>query len=272
MSGQLVDCPYCLEPIRKGALKCKHCGSMLQGTPAPPGATPFPSSGTGVPGAGPAWWTVAGPLEPGTDIREYRIERMLGQGGMGEVYLAEQTTTGRQVAMKVVSPQLMLDEGVKRRFIEEARVMAALEHPNIVGLYTFFEEGGRFFLVMKYIDGESVEERVEREGPLPVEEAVRISKGVLSALEYAHTSPQPVVHRDIKPANILLGKDGSVVVMDFGIAKAVGREKLTRTQGIVGTYEYMSPEQILGEEVTAARRRRRCRNTGSQCPSRLNGP
>jgi len=191
-------------------------------------------------------------LEPGTEVREYRIERMLGQGGMGEVYLAEQTTTGRKVAMKVVAPQLMLDEAVKRRFIEEARVMAALDHTNIVSLYTFFEEGGRFFLVMKYIDGESVDERVEREGPSPVDEAVRISEGVLSALEYAHTRPQPVIHRDIKPANILLGKDGSVVVMDFGIAKAVGREKLTRTAGIVGTFEYMSPEQIMGSEVSPA--------------------
>ena len=241
MPDETKRCPLCGEQILGIAVKCRYCGSMLdRGTPE---GTPDPS------GAAASWWQMAGPLESGTVVREYRIKRMLGQGGMGEVYLADQTTTGRQVAMKVVAPELMRDEGVRRRFMEEARVMAALEHPNIVTLHTFFEEGGRFFLVMKYIDGESLEDRVEREGPLSVDDAVRVSKAVLLALEYAHSRPQAVIHRDIKPANILLSKDDSVVVMDLGIAKAVGREQLTRTAGIVGTYEYMSPEQIMGGEV-----------------------
>ena len=259
MPDEIRQCPFCDEGIRPNAMKCKHCGTMLdgsvpfpRGTPPPPGATPFPAGATPAPGAAPAWSQVAGPLSPGTVVREYCIERMLGKGGMGEVYLADQTTTGRQVAMKVVAPELMRDEGVRRRFMEEARVMAALDHPSIVSLYTFFEEGGRFFLVMKYVDGESLEDRIERDGPMPVEEAVRVSTAVLAALEYAHTQPQPVIHRDIKPANIQLGKDGSAVVMDFGIAKAIGRENLTRTAGIVGTYEYMSPEQIMGGEVGPA--------------------
>jgi len=194
----------------------------------------------------------AGLLESGVEVREYRVERMLGEGGMGAVYLAVHTLTGEQVAIKVVASELMRDEGVKRRFIEEARVMSALDHPSIVGLRTFFEEAGRFFLVMKYVEGESLEDCIDRTGPMPVDDAVRVSIAVLSALEYAHTRPQPVVHRDIKPANIMLGKDGSVVVMDFGIAKALGREKLTRAGGVVGTYEYMSPEQIRGDEVAPA--------------------
>jgi len=176
---------------------------------------------------------------------------MLGEGGMGEVYLANDVETGRKVAMKVVSPELMRDEGVRRRFREEARVMASLNHPNIVTLYSFFEEGHRFFLVMEFIDGESLESRLKR-GFLSVEDALRISRGVLSALQYGHTQPQPVVHRDIKPANILLDGAGRIVVTDFGVAKALGREKLTRTRGVVGTYEYMSPEQVQGEEVSPA--------------------
>ena len=170
---------------------------------------------------------------------------------MGEVYLAEDTNIHRQAALKVVAPELMRDEMVRKRFKEEARVMAKLKHPNIVALYAFFEEGGRFFLAMEYVDGPTLEHLLE-ERTMEISEAVEIAAAVLDALQYAHSRPQPVVHRDIKPSNIMLGKDGQVVVMDFGIAKALGREKLTRTRGIVGTYEYMSPEQIQGEEVSSS--------------------
>jgi len=190
-------------------------------------------------------------LEAGTAVREYRIEKMLGQGGMGEVYLAAHALTGQKVAMKVVSPELMRDEGVRRRFLEEARVMSGLKHPNIVQLLAFFEEGNRFFLVMEFIDGEDLDDRLGK-GPLSVEQAVHIAGAMLAGLECGHTLAQPVVHRDIKPGNILLGKDGRVVITDFGVAKALGREKMTRAGGTVGTYEYMSPEQVRGEEVSPA--------------------
>ena len=258
MRSDRKNCPFCYEDIHVRALKCKHCGSMLDGNVPLPGVargagtTPAPPPGaTPAPGGTPQWWNLSGPLEPETRIREYRIERMLGEGGMGEVYLAEDVETGRRVAMKVVAPELMRDEGVRKRFREEARVMAGLSQPNIVTLYSFFEEGNRFFLVMEYIDGESLEDRIER-GYLELEEARRISNGVLAALDFAHSAAQPVIHRDIKPANILLGKDGRVVVTDFGVAKALGREKLTRTRGVVGTMEYMSPEQVKGSDVTRA--------------------
>jgi serine/threonine protein kinase len=245
------ECPLCGETIKAVAVKCRYCQSMLDGTP-PPSSVPARESSNFGASASPEWWNLAGPLAVGTSVREYRIERMLGQGGMGEVYLAVDANTDRKVAIKVVPPELMRDEGVRRRFLEEARVMASLEHPSIVTLLAFFEEGGRFFLVMKFIDGESLEERIERQGPLSFGEAERIHGAVRGALDYGHGRPQPVIHRDIKPANILLGRDGRVVVTDFGVAKALGREKMTRTRGVVGTYEYMSPEQVQGDEVTAA--------------------
>jgi len=170
---------------------------------------------------------------------------------MGEVYLAEHSVTGQRTALKCISPWLMQDPNVRKRFIEEARVMAAIDYPGIVRLLTFFEEMGRFFLVMEYVEGTSLQERM-RTSPLSLPEALAIASGVLDSLHHAHTRPQPVVHRDIKPANILLRPDGRPVLADFGIAKAAGRERLTRTRGIVGTYEYMSPEQIKGDAVSAA--------------------
>jgi tRNA A-37 threonylcarbamoyl transferase component Bud32 len=239
-------CPFCGEQILAVAIKCKHCGERLDGRSTD-------GTGHGVGANAPVVTHEGGAamFPPGTTIREYRIEKLLGAGGMGEVYLARDVNTGREVAMKVVIPELLRDEGVRRRFVEEARVMAALSHPNIVGLYAFFEEARRYFLVMEYIHGVSLD-KLLAERQLPVNEAVRIAGGVLAALQYAHSRPQPVIHRDIKPANVLLAKDGRVVVMDFGIAKALGRERLTRTRGVVGTYEYMSPEQVGGEDVGPA--------------------
>ncbi len=251
-------CPFCDETIRMAAIKCKHCASMLDGSEALPGArraqdtgrtgTPAPSAYSGGPGQVPDWWHFAGPLRPGTEIREYRIEKLLGKGGMGEVYLASHTLTAQQSAVKVISPELLQDEGIRSRFMEEARVMAHLRHPNIVQFNTFFPEGNRFFLVMEYIDGPTVEHMVETQ-PLDIERARDITLPVLAALDYAHSRIEPVVHRDIKPANIMVTSDDRVVVTDFGIAKAANREKLTRTRGIVGSYEFMSPEQIQGKAI-----------------------
>jgi len=170
---------------------------------------------------------------------------------MGEVYLAKNGLTEQLVALKVVSPEVMRQPGIRERFVEEARVMSLLRHPGIVQLYSFFEEGNRFFMAMEYIEGRELDDCLE-ERPLDVDEAVSICGQMLEALAYAHSLASPIVHRDIKPGNILVTKKGRVVIIDFGVAKALGRDKMTKTGAAVGTYEYMSPEQVQGEEVSPA--------------------
>ena len=247
MSDETKRCPFCDELIRVHAIKCRFCASMLAA--APPG-TP-PPMGTSPSIVQPVWSQVGTYIPDGTEIREYRFLRLLGEGGMGEVYLAEHTYTAQKVAIKAVSPMLMRDQSIRRRFLEEGRLMASLDHNNIVRLHNFFEEASRFFLIMEYVEGQSLD-HLAKDVPMEPAFAVSLVGAVLDALEYAHTRPAPVIHRDIKPGNLLINGDGQVKITDFGIAKAVGREKLTRTGGVVGTYEYMSPEQIRGEECGPA--------------------
>ena len=246
-SDEYRRCPFCSEQIIADAIKCKHCGTMLTSTQRPGTGTTGPGSAPGTSPGDRAW--APAPLTIGSEIREYRIDALLGEGGMGSVYRAVHLHTGQLSAIKVVAGDLLRNENVRKRFLQEARLMAGMRHPNIVTLYTFFEEGGQFFLVMEYVEGRTLED-ILSERPFSPEEAVRITTSVLDALHYAHSRPQPIIHRDIKPANIMLDPEGRPVLMDFGIAKAVGGEKLTRTAGVIGTYEYMSPEQVQGGEIT----------------------
>ena len=179
----------------------------------------------------------------------YRLEEVLGKGGMSVVYRGRHLLTDQEVAIKVLPPQLAEQQEVKARFIEEARTLARLEHPNIVSLYNFLEDAGHMYLVMQYADGETFNTLIEREGKVPLGDCLAIGIETLRALEYAHA--QDVIHRDIKPSNILLRSDGVVKVMDFGIAKIVGSTKLTQTGQTMGTVRYMSPEQVRGKPVDA---------------------
>src|SRR3954447_19917233 len=182
----------------------------------------------------------------------YQIEREIGHGGMATVYLARDVKHDRPVAVKVLHPDLAASIGAER-FLAEIRTTANLQHPHILPLHDSGDAGGLLYYVMPFIEGETLRDRLEREGPLPIDDAVRITCEVLAALGYAHR--HSVVHRDIKPANILL-HDGAALVADFGIALAVqqaGGPRMTQTGLSLGTPQYMAPEQAMGEKTIDGR-------------------
>ena len=179
----------------------------------------------------------------------YSLERELGRGGMGVVYLAREVRLDRPVAIKLLPPSKTSDPKLRERFLREARTAAKLSHPNIIPIHAVEEIGGFVFFAMAYIEGETLTERVRRRGPLAPSEASRVLRDVAWALAYAHG--QGVIHRDVKPDNILLESSGRVLVADFGIASVVAGAGALSTGEVVGTPEFMSPEQALGEAVDA---------------------
>ena len=182
----------------------------------------------------------------------YRIERELGAGGMATVYLAHDIKHERDVAIKVLHPDLGAALGGER-FLSEIRTTARLQHPHILPLLDSGEADGLLYYVMPLVRGETLRARLERERQLPIADAVRIAREVADALQHAHA--QGVIHRDIKPDNILL-QDGHALVADFGIALAVqsaGGQRMTQTGLSLGTPQYMSPEQAMGERTIDAR-------------------
>ncbi len=176
-------------------------------------------------------------------LGKWRIERLLAAGGMGEVYLARHRELGSRVAIKLLPGFAGETEGLRERFAREATLTAAIEHPGVVQVLDYEDDGGRAFLVLEYLDGRNLRSLL-RDGPLPWPRAVQIAVAVADILAAAHA--RGVVHRDIKPENVLVAADGRVRVLDFGIARALqDHEPLTRTGEILGTPEYMAPEQIL---------------------------
>jgi serine/threonine protein kinase len=183
----------------------------------------------------------------GSRVLEFELTGVLGAGGMSVVYRAKHRVTHQEVAIKILPPELATHEELKARFVEEARVLALLDHPNVVSLNNFCEAGGRLCLIMQFVDGTTFEHMIIQKGQLPASEVARVGIEVLKALEYAHKSS--VIHRDIKPSNVLVRTDGTVKVTDFGIAKIVGATRLTSTGQTMGTVRYMSPEQVRGKQV-----------------------
>ena len=178
----------------------------------------------------------------------YSLDREIGRGGMGVVYLAREVRLDRLVAIKLLPPSFADQPALRERFLREARTAARLSHPNIVPIHSVDEAGPFVFYVMTYVDGETLSQRVTSRGPMVATDAMRILREVAWALGYAHD--QGVVHRDVKPANILLdGASGRAMVTDFGIARAVDGDSQTMVGEMLGTPEYMSPEQASGERV-----------------------
>jgi predicted Ser/Thr protein kinase len=238
-----VHCPDCsaVVDVEDGAtaVACPKCSTVFR-----PGGMPTV--------AGPT--QAAPPSDPtdslvGTSLGRWRLERLIGKGGMGRVYEARDPKDGRRVALKVLPAELADDASFVGRFHRESKLLAELSHPHIVEVYDGGEDAGRLWFAMEYVRGETLRRRIER-GPLPPEEAARIAAEVASALTYAHA--RRVVHRDLKPENVLLDEQGRVRLADFGLSRLVKTDPaqatthLTRTDVILGTYEYMAPEQRRG--------------------------
>jgi serine/threonine protein kinase len=216
-------CPQCGTEVFDIDVKCSSCGAAL-----------------GASGA----HRMLGSMV----LAQYQLVDVLGQGGMSVVFKGRHTMTEQEVALKILPPELAAHSQVKSRFLDEAKALAALDHPNIVHLYNFGQENGCFVLAMQYVQGRTWERMILENKRLDWPTSCKICIDVLRALEYAHG--RGVVHRDMKPSNVLVrALDGSATVMDFGIAKMTTSTRLTATGQTMGTVRYMSPEQVRGQEV-----------------------
>jgi serine/threonine-protein kinase len=186
----------------------------------------------------------------GTTVAGYRLEKLLGRGGMSVVYLAEHVRLGRMVALKLLSAALSEDESFRERFERESRRAAEIDHPNIVPIYDAGDADGQFFIAMRYVQGSDLKAQIKRDGPLNVGRTLYLLEQAASALDAAHE--RDLVHRDVKPANILIDEPSDhVFLTDFGVVKHTASHGLTRTGFFIGTVDYAAPEQIEGLPVDA---------------------
>jgi len=256
-----VECPQCHSSNPATASSCLRCGTSLGfdaatmavtvSTVTPP-AVPLSDEGIAkgwsAPSA-PAAFSVA-PLAPGAILgTRYEILQMLGQGGMGAVYKARDRELDRVVALKVIRPELAIHPDILARFKQELILARQITHRNVIRIFDLGQANGTKFITMEFIEGQDLKSLVAEKGRLSTEETVRIIEQVCLALEAAHY--EGVVHRDLKPQNIMIDKQGKVAVMDFGIAHSVESGGMTQTGTLVGTPDYMSPEQVKGERVDA---------------------
>jgi eukaryotic-like serine/threonine-protein kinase len=242
-----LTCLNCGENVRIADRFCSRCGDELTLSSHPTSLVESEAHPDDDPDS--PWAEVVQRLRRAT-FGEFEIGRELGRGGMAAVFLGHEISLDRKVAIKVMSPGLLMGDGMIERFKREAITIAHLNHPNIVSCYSVRQAEGLHFFVMRYIRGRSLEQLIQDAGRLPLPIVRSILCQVGSALTYAHRSR--VVHRDIKPANILIDEDGNAVVTDFGIAKVAELPGHTHSGALVGTPAYMSPEQCSGTEVSGA--------------------
>jgi ABC-type branched-subunit amino acid transport system substrate-binding protein/DNA-binding beta-propeller fold protein YncE len=183
---------------------------------------------------------------PGTTFAGYRVDSLVGRGGMGVVYRATDLSLERPVALKLIAPEFAEDGRFRSRFLREPRVAASLDHPNVIPIYEAGERDGQLYLAMRFVQGDDLKSVLEREGTLAPERTLAVLRQVAGALDAAHSGA--LVHRDVKPANVLLDKSGHAYLTDFGITKQLGGES-TDTGRVVGTLDYLAPEQIRGDPV-----------------------
>ena len=183
----------------------------------------------------------------GKVIGDYRIVRKLGEGGMGAVYVGVDTMLDREVAIKALRPALASQPEIIERFLSEAKTLARLNHPNVATLYCFVRHEGEYFMVIEFVRGRTFQAILVQRGAVPCREAVQLFCQVLDGIAHAHRLG--IIHRDIKPSNLMLTEDGTLKVLDFGIARILWSERLTKAGQLAGTIEYMAPEQVLGKDV-----------------------
>lgn len=185
----------------------------------------------------------------GNVVGSYKITEKIGEGGMGAVFKGIDMMLEREVAIKMLRPELASQPQVVERFRSEAVTLAKLNHPNIATLFSFLRQGEHFFMVMEFVRGETLDSLMRRSGAMPCDQAIALVCQALEGIDHAHR--MGIIHRDIKPANIMLTETGTLKVMDFGIARVLGTSRMTKQGNIVGTIEYMSPEQVRGQETDA---------------------
>src|SRR5580692_5332048 len=252
-----MQCPLCQADNPPSADHCTKCS-----TPLPLNDMTIAGTSMGTAVVGTQAWSVAvtprpsseaaakGQLEPGTLLAErFEILQLLGQGGMGAVYKARDTELERLVALKLIRPELASHPEILRRFKQELILAREVTHRNVIRIFDLGQAQGIKFITMEFVEGRDLRGLIHEKGKLTVDEAVPIILQISAALDAAHTAG--VVHRDLKPQNVMSDKDGRVYVMDFGIARSLESQGMTQTGALMGTPEYMSPEQAKGEKVDA---------------------